>query len=156
MMRAIIYGDMRILKSLQVKFKETWVEDCKLKNLPKIHNRLGNITAINNLKNLPFEVKRVYYLYDIPSNEERGGHAHYELQQYLIAVSGSFDVIIDDGRNKKTVNLNRPDKALHVVPGIWREINNFSGGSICLVLASHRYDENDYIRDYNSFLEKKI
>jgi len=106
-------------------------------------------------KNIPFNVKRVYYLYDIPGGEARGGHAHYELEQYIIAASGSFDVILNDGKNRKIISLNRPNFALHIVPGLWRELDNFSSGSICLVLASHTYDENDYIRDRNEFLKLK-
>ena len=135
--------------------RQTTVEDCKQVSLPKIHNRSGNITALENKKSIPFDINRVYYLYDVPSNEERGGHAHYELEQFIIAVSGSFDIILNDGITEKIVTLNRPDKALHVVPGLWREINNFSGGSICLVLASIKYDQNDYIRNYNDFLKFK-
>ena len=110
---------------------------------------------MENQKNIPFDVKRVYYLYDIPGGEARGGHAHYELQQFIIAASGSFDVILDDGKNTKTVTLNRPNFALHIVPGLWRELNNFSSGSISLVLASHKYDEKDYIRNYNKYLKFK-
>ena len=100
-------------------------------------------------------MKRIYYLYDIPGGEARGGHAHYELEQYVIAASGSFDVILDDGKNRKIVTLNRPNLALHIVPGLWRELDNFSSGSISLVLASLIYDEKDYIRDYNEFLNFK-
>jgi dTDP-4-dehydrorhamnose 3,5-epimerase-like enzyme len=136
-------------------FKNTTVQDCKLIDLPKIHNRLGNITAVENLTTIPFSVKRVYYLYDVPSNEERGGHAHYELQQFIVAVSGSFDVVLKDGINKRTVSLNRPNRALHIIPGMWREICNFSGGSVCLVLASLQYNEKDYIRDYIDFKNVK-
>ena len=136
-------------------FKHSNISDCKIITLPKIHNTLGNITAIENLNDVPFNVQRIYYLYDVPSNEERGGHAHYELEQFIIAVSGSFDIILKDGVTEKAVTLNRPNNALHVVPGLWREIANFSGGSICLVLASEKYDENDYIRDYNKYLDLK-
>jgi len=136
-------------------FKNSNISDCKIITLPKIHNTLGNITAIENLNDVPFNVQRIYYLYDVPSNEERGGHAHYELEQFIIAVSGSFDIILKDGVTEKAVTLNRPNNALHVVPGLWREIANFSGGSICLVLASEKYDENDYIRDYNKYLDLK-
>lgn len=132
--------------------KKNTVYDCSIIELPKIHNRAGNITPISNNIDIPFDIKRVYYLYDVPGGEERGGHAHNELQQYIIAASGSFDVVIDDGKIKRTISLNRPYFALHIVPGIWRELRNFSSGSICLVLASHKYDEEDYIRDYNVFL----
>jgi dTDP-4-dehydrorhamnose 3,5-epimerase-like enzyme len=123
--------------------------------LPKIHNRAGNITALNNSLDLPFDTNRVYYLYDIPSGEIRGGHAHKELQQLIVAVSGSFNVTIDDGRNRKTVFLNQPNFGLHIIPGIWRDLSNFSSGAICLVLASHKYDANDYIRGYEEFLRYK-
>lgn len=129
--------------------------NCDVLELPKIHNRAGNITSLNNLVDIPFETKRVYYLYDIPGGESRGGHAHKELQQLIIAVSGSFDVTIDDGKNKKTVSLNRPNYGLHIIPGIWRDLSNFSSGAICLVLASRKYEESDYIRDYQEFLLTK-
>jgi hypothetical protein len=131
------------------------IYNCNVITLPKIHNRAGNITALNNSIDLPFDICRVYYLYDIPGGELRGGHAHKELQQLIIAVSGSFDITLDDGLNKKTVSLNRPYYGLHVLPGIWRELNNFSSGAICLVLASHKFDENDYIRDYSQFINWK-
>jgi dTDP-4-dehydrorhamnose 3,5-epimerase-like enzyme len=110
---------------------------------------------VENKSNIPFEVERVYYLYDVPGGEVRGGHAHYELEQYVIAASGSFDVILDDGKNKKKFTLNRPNLALHIVPGLWRELDNFSSGSITMVLASEVYDEKDYIRDYKEFKKKK-
>lgn len=137
------------------KFSDSSVYNCDVFELRKIHNRSGNITALNNKIDIPFDVKRVYYLYDIPGGEMRGGHAHKELQQLIIAASGSFDVIIDDSKNRKVVNLNRSNYGLYVLPGIWRELVNFSSGSICLVLASHKYDENDYIREYNYFKEIK-
>lgn len=129
------------------------IYDCSVHELPKVHNRAGNITPVDNSINIPFDTKRVYYLYDVPGGEARGGHAHRELQQMIVAASGSFDVLIDDGKNKKVVNLNRPYYGLHIVAGIWRELLNFSSGAICLVLASHVYDESDYIRDYKDFLE---
>ena len=135
--------------------KSSTIEDCKLLTLPKIHNPAGNITALNGNIDLPFDIKRVYYLYDIPGGEERGGHAHKELYQLLIAASGSFDVILDDGKTKKTVNLNRPYFGIFIVPGIWRELVNFSSGAICLVLASNKYNENDYIREYEKFIYLK-
>lgn len=127
------------------------VYDCVILPLNKIHNRAGNITIVEGNKNVPFDVKRIYYLYDIPGGEDRGGHAHKELQQLIIAASGSFDVMLDDGINKKIVTLNRPNYGLLVVPGIWRELMEFSSGAICMVLASEIYKENDYLRDYNSF-----
>jgi len=124
-------------------------------DLSKIHNPSGNITIVQSDSDLPFRVKRVYYLYDVPGGSERGGHAHKALQQLIVAASGSFDVILDDGFMKKTVHLNRPNYGLMVVPGIWREIINFSSGAICLVLASERYDPSDYIRNYQEFIELK-
>jgi len=138
-----------------MKFKNSCVSDCSLIQLLKIHNRAGNITAINELVDVPFEIKRVYYLYDVPGGEERGGHAHKRLHQLIIAASGSFDIILDDGKQKKTFHLNRPYFGLSVLPGIWREINNFSSGSICLVLASELYSSEDYVRDYSIFKELK-
>ena len=136
--------------------RNTEVKDCNQLLLPKINNRSGNITALENNNNIPFNINRVYYLYDVPSNEERGGHAHYELKQYLVAATGSFDIVLKDGLNSNVVTLNRPDQALYIVPGIWREIRNFSGGATCLVLASHEFDEKDYIRDFNEFKEWKL
>ncbi len=130
---------------------ESTVYNCSVVSLPKVHNRAGNITAVENNLTAPFEIKRVYYLYDVPGGEDRGGHAHKKLEQFIVAVSGAFDVIIDDGLNKKIVRLDRPYMGLHVIPGIWRELENFSSGAICLVLASEVYDEQDYLRDYNEF-----
>lgn len=132
--------------------KQSSVYECSIVYLSKVHNRAGNITAIENKKSIPFDIKRVYYLYDVPGGEERGGHAHYELQQFVVALSGAFDVLLDDGTNKKVVHLDRPFIGLHITTGIWRELLNFSSGSVCLVLASHKYDESDYIRDYGSFI----
>ena len=136
--------------------KNNTVDDCSVIDISKIHNEAGNITVVENGENIPFDVKRIYYLYDVPGGEARGGHAHYELEQFIIAASGSFDVILDDGKNTKRVTLNRPNLALHIVPGLWRELDDFSSGTISLVLASHTYDEKDYIRDYSTFLNFKI
>lgn len=132
------------------------VYDCSLIQLPKANNQKGNITAINNAEGIiPFTIKRVYYLYDIPGGEGRGGHAHKCLEQVIIAGSGSFDITIDDGMTKRTYNLSKPYHGLYMPSGLWRELNNFSSGAICLVLASEKYDEKDYIRDYKIFLKIK-
>lgn len=128
---------------------------CNILELSKIHNPSGNITVVENDRFLPFNIRRVYYLYDVPSGSERGGHAHITLYQLIVAASGSFDIILDDGCNKKIVHLNRPNYALMIVPGIWREIINFSSGAICLVLASEKYDASDYVREYSEFLKLK-
>ena len=134
---------------------KTTIYDCPVMELPKIHNRAGNITALNAVENIPFDIERVYYLYDVPGGETRGGHAHKGLQQLLVAASGSFDILLDDGKNRKMVSLNRPYFGLYLVPGIWRELVNFSSGAICLVLTSQKYDETDYIRDYDAFKRLK-
>ena len=131
------------------------VSDCSVIELPKIENRFGNLTSIQNSIEIPFDVKRIFYLYDIPGGKDRGAHAHIECHQFLIAGSGSFDVLLDDGKSKKLVTLNQPYKGLHIPPGIWASEINFSSGSICLVLASHTYDEKDYIREYGEFLNFK-
>ena len=127
------------------------VYDCSIIELIKIADRSGNITPIEGVKNIPFEIKRVFYSYDIPGGESRGAHAHKECHQFLIAASGAFEVLLDDGVNKRTVLLNRPFYGLHIPPGIWASEQGFSSGSVCLVFASHKYDENDYIREYNDF-----
>lgn len=128
------------------------IYNCDLIQLRKIKNRSGNITAVENGEDIPFAVKRVFYLYDIPGGESRGAHAHKECHQFLIAASGSYEVLLDDGKIKRQVLLNRPDIGLHIPPGIWASEINFSSGAVCLVLASHTYNEADYIRDYDSFL----
>jgi dTDP-4-dehydrorhamnose 3,5-epimerase-like enzyme len=129
------------------------VFDCSLIELPRIQNRAGNITPIENNVEIPFEAKRIFYLYDIPGGISRGAHAHKQCHQFLIAASGSFEVQLDDGKVKKTAMLNQPYRGLHIPPGIWASEINFSSGAICLVIASHEYEPNDYIRDYDSFLE---
>ncbi len=125
---------------------------CKIIELPKISDPRGNLTFIEGNNHIPFDIARVYYLYDVPGGAERGGHAHKELSQLIIAMSGSFDVVLDDGTKKKRVHLNRSYYGLYVCPMIWRELDNFSSGSVCLVLASNKYDEGDYYRDYNQYL----
>ena len=121
-------------------------------DIPKIENHLGNIAVVENSV-VPFDIKRVYYLYDIPSSAQRGGHSHKKLQQVLIAISGSFDVVLNDGKIQKVVTLNKPDKGLLIEINIWRELQNFSSGAVCLVLASTVYEEADYIRNYDEFLK---
>jgi hypothetical protein len=135
--------------------KKSNVYDCSNIQIDKHHHEKGNISVIENGKTVPFEVKRVYYLYDVPGGESRGGHAHKKLQQLIISASGSFNVTLDDGNVKRTFTLNRPYQGLLVVSGIWRELFEFSSGSVCLVFASTEYDESDYIRDYSEFKKYK-
>ena len=123
----------------------------KIIDIPKINNTKGNIGVIEN-DTIPFDVKRVYYLFDVPSGAKRGGHAHKKLKQVLIAISGSFDVVLKDGKSKETITLNRPDKGLLIENNIWRELENFSSGSVCLVLASEEFSEEDYIRSFKEYL----
>lgn len=130
------------------------VYDCTIIELPRIKNRAGNITPVHNSAEIPFEIKRIFYLYDIPGGESRGAHAHKQCHQFLIAASGSFEILIDDGKVQRLVQLNRPYLGLHIPPYIWASEINFSSGSICLVLTSHLYDARDYIRDYDDY--KKI
>lgn len=128
------------------------VENCKLIELPKITDPRGNLTFIEGGRHVPFDIRRVYYLYDVPGGAERGGHAHKALSQLIIAMSGSFDVILDDGSKKKRFHLNRSYQGLYVCPMIWREMDNFSSGSVCMVLASNIYEESDYYRNYSEYL----
>ena len=130
------------------------IDSCKLIELPRIKDQRGNLSFIEGGRHIPFDIRRVYYLYDVPGGAERGGHAHRNLEQLVIAMSGSFDVVLDDGVRKKRVHLNRSYFGLYVCPMIWRELDNFSSGSVCMVLASNLYDEADYIRDYNEFLRR--
>lgn len=127
------------------------IDTCQMVELPKISDPRGNLTFIESQRHIPFGIERVYYLYDVPQGSERGGHAHRALHQLLIAVTGSFDVHLDDGRQKKTIHLNRSFQGLYVCPMIWREIDNFSSGAVCMVLASAYYDESDYYRHYPEF-----
>ena len=131
------------------------VFDCSLIELPKITDRRGNLTPVTSNVNLPFDIKRVFYLYDIPGGESRGAHAHKECHQFLVAASGAFEVALDDGVNKRTVVLNRPFYGLHIPPGIWAAEQGFSSGSVCLCFASEKYNEEDYIRKYNEFKKHK-
>ena len=130
------------------------VYDCTIIELDQHHSdRKGNISVVQNGDTVPFDVKRVYYLYDVPGGESRGAHAHKELSQLIVAASGSLRVILDDGRAKRTFFLNRPYQGLYLKPGIWRDLNDFSSGAVCMVLASEKYDPDDYIRDYDEFLK---
>ncbi len=131
------------------------LQNCKLLAIPKIEDPRGNLSVIEN-NVIPFEMKRVYYLYDVPSGAERGGHSHLEQHEFLIALSGSFDVTLNDGQNQNTVTLNKPFEGLLIANGIWRELQNFSSGAVCLVIASAVFDEADYIREFDDFLKSKI
>jgi hypothetical protein len=131
------------------------VYDCCVIGLPKIQNRAGNITPISNCCEIPFEVKRIFYIYDIPGGEDRGAHAHKQCHQFIVAGSGSFEIELNDGIVTRTVMLNRPYFGLHIPPGIWAAEKGFSSGAICLVLTSNKFDKNDYIRDYNEYLNFK-
>lgn len=128
---------------------------CQMVDLPKIHDPRGNLTFIESNEQIPFAIQRVYYLYDVPGGSERGGHAHKELHQLIIAMSGSFDVVLDDGASKKRVHMNRSYNGLYVCPMIWRELDNFSSGAVCMVLASNKYSESDYYREYAQFLQAR-
>ena len=131
--------------------KKATVFDCTMVTLPINHQANGNLTAVSNSNQIPFDIQRVYYLYDVPGGFGRGGHGHKALQQLIVALSGSFDIIVDDGNVKRTFHLSRPNMGLYMPSGLWRELDNFSSGSICFVLASHEYDETDYFRDYEKF-----
>jgi dTDP-4-dehydrorhamnose 3,5-epimerase-like enzyme len=135
--------------------KSSSVYDCSIVEFDKNHEIKGNLTAVTNQLQIPFDIKRIYYLYDIPGGTSRGGHAHKDLKQLVFAISGSFDIILDDGKDKRIFNLSRPSLGLMIPPGLWRELDNFSSGSICMVLASELYDEKDYFRNYSEFKEWK-
>jgi dTDP-4-dehydrorhamnose 3,5-epimerase-like enzyme len=135
--------------------KATTIHDCKLIELPRMYDRRGSLTYIYNSEHIPFDIARTYYLYDVPGGESRGGHAHNELQQLIVAVMGAFDVLLDDGQEKKSVRLERAYYGLYIPRRIWRELINFSSGANCLVLASMLYNESEYIRNYNVFLQLK-
>lgn len=128
------------------------IQNCKILSIPKIEDPRGNLSVIEN-DVIPFEMKRVYYLYDVPSAAERGGHSHIEQQEFLVALSGSFDVILNDGTATKTLTLNKPFEGLLITNGIWRELKNFSSGSVCLVIASDVFEESDYIREFDAYLK---
>ena len=129
-------------------------ERFSLIELPVVSDPRGNLTFIEAGEHIPFAIERVYYLYDVPGGSERGGHAHRNLHQFVVALSGSFDVILDDGQSRQRIHLNRSYRGLHIPPMVWRELENFSSGSVCLVLASDRYDEADYLRDHDAFLRQ--
>ncbi|MBF5038169.1 WxcM-like domain-containing protein [Methylophilus sp. 13] len=131
------------------------LDDCRIIELPKIHNPQGNLTFIENNTHIPFDISRVYYVYDVPGGAERGGHAHKNLHQFIVAMSGSFDITLDDGKDKKTFHLARSYYGLYVCPMIWREIDNFSSGSVLMCLASEKYDEGDYFRRYDEFMRAR-
>ncbi len=130
------------------------VKDCRIIELPKIQDPRGNLTFIEGGEHIPFDIERVYYLYDVPGGSARGGHAHKNLEQLIIAMSGSFDVVLDDGFEKKTFHLNRSYYGLYINTMVWRELDNFSSGSVSMVLASNKYSEDDYIRDYQEFIDR--
>jgi len=132
--------------------KEYSLDSCQIVELPKVADNRGNLTFVEGTRHIPFDIKRVYYLYDVPGGAERGGHAHKDLRQLIICISGAFDIMLDDGRQKKRYHLNRSYFGLYVCPMIWREMDNFSSGAVCLVLASNFYDEADYYRDYSEFI----
>jgi len=126
--------------------------DCKTIELPRVQDPRGNLTFVESSRQIPFDIRRVYYLYDVPGGSERGGHAHLALHQCVIAMSGSFDIVLDDGFDKKRIHLNRSYMGLYLPPMIWRELDNFSSGSVCMVLASEIYEEADYLRNYSDFM----
>lgn len=135
--------------------RKTRINDCRIIALNRHHHANGNLTSVNNGVELPFNIKRTFYIYDVPGGAERGGHSHYTCQEFIVAISGSFEVTVDDGYDQYTYTLNRPYQGLLVAPGIWRTLTNFSSGSVCLALCSHHFDEEDYVREYERFLTLK-
>ena len=146
--------DLNSIEKLRIHNKSL-INDCRIISLAKHHHANGNLTAVNNGVELPFDIQRTFYIYDVPGGAERGGHSHYTCHEFIIAISGSFDVIVDVGADQFTYPLIRLYQGLLVVPGIWRTLKNFSSGSVCLAIASHHFDEQDYIRDYDTFLQYK-
>ncbi len=134
--------------------KTSSLNDCRLITLNKHHHENGNLTVVESENEIPFDIKRIYYIYDVPGGAERGGHSHKNCASFLVAASGSFNVEITDGVDKQTYTLNRSNIGLYIAPGIWRELNNFSSGSVALSIASHEYDPEDYVYDFNEFLER--
>jgi dTDP-4-dehydrorhamnose 3,5-epimerase-like enzyme len=132
------------------------IDNCSIIELPKISDPRGNLTFIEGMRHIPFDIRRVYYTYDVPGGTDRGGHAHKALHQLIIAMSGSFDVTLDDGHNKKRFHLNRSYQGLYICPMMWRELDNFSSGSVCMVLASNTYDESDYFRNYEEYITANL
>lgn len=147
---SIVPSDTRFYKSAMKPFS---LDTCRIIDLPKIADPRGNLTFVEGGNHIPFDIKRAYYLYDVPGGAERGGHAHKDLHQLIIAMSGAFDIVLDDGGMQRRFHLNRSYFGLYVCPMIWREMNNFSSGAVCLVLASNKYDESDYYREYDSFIK---
>lgn len=149
----MIHTESTSIDKLKNQDSQSGIDQCHLVDLPVISDPRGNLTFIECNRHIPFEIKRVYYLYDVPGGASRAGHGHKKLHQLVIAMSGSFDIVIDDGLRKKTFHLNRSYKGLYVCPMMWREIDNFSSGSVCMVLASDFFDEDDYFREYDTFLQ---
>lgn len=148
-----LFPTIDLLKRLALKVKLMNLDQCHMIDLPRVTDQRGNLTFIESNRHVPFDIKRVYYIYDVPGGAERGGHAHKNLEQFIFAPSGSFDVVLSDGRSKRKFSLNRSYYGLYIRSMIWREINNFSSGSVCMALASAPYSEDDYYREYSKFLE---
>lgn len=136
---------------IQIEYENMPISDCRIIDLPKITDQRGNLTFVEGGNHIPFDIKRVYYLYDVPGGSDRGEHAHKNLHQFVICMSGSFDILLNDGKNEQRFHLNRSYFGLYICPMMWRNLDNFSSGAVCMVLASEVYDENDYIRDLDEF-----